>query len=537
LLVSHGPEGSAAPSRGTDATAPLPLLVIIAGPPASGKTTLADRLSDELQLPLVHCDAITEALADIVRPPSRDEMEPIRQASFRAFYTLVAGHLARGTGVVCETNFQRGVAEGELRPIIAHARSVLINCSVDRELSVRRFIERFEWGERHWCYFDEERIDELQAGRGLEAWDRAEPLDLDVPTLTVDTTDGYNPSLNAVVDFVRSSSATVVSSASEKDAETDSHNGTVCPKLGFMDDPPNHYSHPTHLHRCFAGVSPVRLSTQQQRDLCLTEGFIACPRLAGVYGPRVRASVAPARSARPLFETTLAQQRSPELASADEPTRQPELSVPRGVDVGHVAPSTNAEVERPDEIIRSRSERARYMTRLAVAVGGFVVGVTLAAIALLALFSAAGSVPSDDELARVGANPAPHPTTVVRVPIVALPTPDAPGSDVEPSTAGIQQPAPGSALMATVEPTAPPGPPTPAAVAQVRRATVRAPAGFNSAFLREAPATSARALGQLSNGTLIEVLEGSAAGDGFTWARVRTQDGTAGWIVATAVAG
>jgi predicted kinase len=176
----HGIEGSAPPSHGTDATLPLPLLVIIAGPPASGKTTLADRPSQELLLPLIHRDAITEALADILRPPSRDAMEPITQASFRAFYTLVSGHLARGSGVVCETNFGRGVAEAELRPIIAHARAVLINCKVDRELSIQRFVDRFECGGRHWCYFDEERIDEIHAGRGSEAWDRAQPLDLDV---------------------------------------------------------------------------------------------------------------------------------------------------------------------------------------------------------------------------------------------------------------------------------------------------------------------------------------------------------------------
>jgi hypothetical protein len=35
----------------------------------------------------------------------------------------------------------------------------------------------------------------------------------------------------------------------------------------------------------------------------------------------------------------------------------------------------------------------------------------------------------------------------------------------------------------------------------------------------------------------VEVLEGTAAGDGFIWARIRTRDGTAGWIVTTAVAG
>ena len=72
---------------------------------------------------------------------------------------------------------------------------------------------------------------------------------------------------------------------------------------------------------------------------------------------------------------------------------------------------------------------------------------------------------------------------------------------------------------------------------EARPATTRPPVGFTAAFLREAPATSARALASLPSGTPIEVLSDSTSGDGFTWLRVRTGDGVLGWIVSTAVAG
>jgi len=52
-----------------------------------------------------------------------------------------------------------------------------------------------------------------------------------------------------------------------------------CPKLGFEDDPSNAFSRPTRMHRCFAAGTPLPLSLDQQRELCLSEEFGTCPRL------------------------------------------------------------------------------------------------------------------------------------------------------------------------------------------------------------------------------------------------------------------
>jgi capsular polysaccharide biosynthesis protein len=71
---------------------------------------------------------------------------------------------------------------------------------------------------------------------------------------------------------------------------------------------------------------------------------------------------------------------------------------------------------------------------------------------------------------------------------------------------------------------------------ETRPGRTQAPQGFTAAFLREAPATSARAIASLPNGTAVAILPETASGDGFTWVRVRTADGDLGWIVSTAVA-
>jgi 2-phosphoglycerate kinase len=49
------------PAGGTE-----PLVVLVGGPPASGKTTLAGRLASELGLPLIAKDGLKETLLDAV---------------------------------------------------------------------------------------------------------------------------------------------------------------------------------------------------------------------------------------------------------------------------------------------------------------------------------------------------------------------------------------------------------------------------------------------------------------------------------------
>lgn len=188
--------------RGADAEIP-PRLVIVSGAPASGKTTLAAILARELGLPLLAKDAIKEILTDSLGVP--DALAGARALGGASFALLaaVAGWLvAGGAGAVVEANYRRGQNERGLQPIVARARAVLIHCQAPPETILRRYAARAASGGRHPVHRDAELLTQIDADL---AGGHYEPLDLAIPTLRVDTRDGYDPAVDHLLRVIRAS--------------------------------------------------------------------------------------------------------------------------------------------------------------------------------------------------------------------------------------------------------------------------------------------------------------------------------------------
>ena len=113
-----------------------------------------------------------------------------------------------------------------------------------------------------------------------------------------------------------------------------------CPLLGFADDRERHYVRPTALHRCYASGAPSLVTSVEQRDLCLSGRFAACPRYrnweaaqqpARAPEPVAPVAVAPApavqeRPAPVVQERPAPIPPEPVIEQQPEPERAPEWS-------------------------------------------------------------------------------------------------------------------------------------------------------------------------------------------------------------------
>jgi predicted kinase len=178
----------------------LPVLVVISGPAGSGKTTLAHWIAGAVGCPAICRDEIKEGMVHaaggaFVAAPG----DELTVRTLPVFFGVLELLLRAGVTTVAEAAFQDHVWRPRLEPLRGLAEIRVVHCVLDAEVAFRRGLRRAAQNPLRAAHADPGPGDGAGQMRRHREFHRVR---LDVPSIEVDTTDGYRPGLADIVAFV-----------------------------------------------------------------------------------------------------------------------------------------------------------------------------------------------------------------------------------------------------------------------------------------------------------------------------------------------
>jgi predicted kinase len=177
-----------------------PTLVVVSGPSGSGKTTLAHRLGLLIGCPVVSRDEIKEGMVQANPGFVAGPGDELTLRTLGVFFEAVELMIRNDVTVVAEAAFQDPLWRSGLEPLLGLANVRVIHCVVDADTARARQVRRRRDNPVRAAHADRNHLSS-PAGAYV-------PLALNVPTMCVDTTDGYRPGLPEIAQFAGSGSST-----------------------------------------------------------------------------------------------------------------------------------------------------------------------------------------------------------------------------------------------------------------------------------------------------------------------------------------
>ena len=175
----------------------MPIVVVITGCPGSGKSTLAAHLAEHLGFKMISRDLVKKELLIGQGQTHIEAGKDMNEKASGAFFDSVNRCLKSGQNLIIEAAFQHKIWAPWLEQAIRVASVRLLVCEVTEQMAVRRFDQR--------RITDSDRIqfhgDDLLIGHQLIRDYQAPDSNPEVACLTVNCTDGYQPSFDQIAVF------------------------------------------------------------------------------------------------------------------------------------------------------------------------------------------------------------------------------------------------------------------------------------------------------------------------------------------------
>jgi predicted kinase len=178
---------------------PLPTLVVVSGPPGSGKTTLAHQIARAVGCPAICRDEIKEGMAHSVLGFVPGPGDELTMRTLPTFFGVLELLLRAGVTTVAEAAFQDRVWTPWLEPLRSLAQLRVVHCTVHADLAFQRNLRRKDGDPLRQAHPDPGPHDAAEHALRHNAFDR---VSANAPWVEVDTTDGYRPGLGKIVAFV-----------------------------------------------------------------------------------------------------------------------------------------------------------------------------------------------------------------------------------------------------------------------------------------------------------------------------------------------